>query len=180
MKKGLFFIFLSCCFGPISNAQVIHSINFGPDIGVGANFGKSANASFGGSLEYTAKFSPVVSARFATGYNKFNAKSGSGFISFLPIRAGIQTFIFEQSIFIYGEGGIVEFKGGTGTNTNGPSFGLGGGYRQPLDKGQYIQFSAYFNFFRLKVDVTREELNYTWFNFRGAYGFSWGRKKTSK
>lgn len=159
-------------------SQVNHSISLGPDLGVGANFGKSSKASIGGSIEYVAKFSDKIGIRVSGGYNKFKGKYYDDYVSFLPIRAGVQAFLYEDLIYLYGEGGVTKFKASTGTEKTGPSFSFGVGDRLPIGANQFIQLSVYFNYYKYKGDPPGGDLNYTWFNFRAAYGFSLSRKST--
>lgn len=175
MKKILCIILINSVICLVSSGQVTHSLNIGPDLGLGANFGRTSKASFGGSLEYLAKFTNTVGVRFATGFNQFNAK-GTGFISFWPARVGIEVFVFEDLFFVYGEGGIAWFASGSGTRNTGPSFAVGAGYRENLTNRQFLQFSTLFNYFKLPIASPEEDLDYTWLNFRVAYGFSWGKK----
>jgi len=161
-------------------SQVTHSISLGPDVGLGSNFGKSSKASLGGSIEYVAKLSDIFGIRLSAGYNKFKGKVYDDYVSFLPIRAGVQAFVFEDVIFFFIEGGVAKFKASTGTEKTGPSFDIGAGYRVPLTYNQFIQLSGYFNYYRYKGDPPGGDLNYTWFNFRVAYGLSFGKKNTPK
>jgi hypothetical protein len=160
----------------ICSSQVTHSITLGPDLGIGANFGKSSKASIGGTLEYVAKFSPVVGIRLSGGYNRFNGKFYDDHVSFLRARAGFQAHLYQDIFFVFAEGGIATFK----SSNPDPaltkfSWAAGAGYRQPLNKGQFLQFSAWFNYFRHNPNLT-----YTWFNFRAAYGLSFGKKNNPK
>jgi hypothetical protein len=179
MKKYIIIVLFLPLFGSISLSQINHSITLGPDLGIGANFGKSSKASIGGSFEYVAKFSPLIGIRLAGGYNRFNGKTSS-FVSFFPIRVGLQAFVSDDMIFFFADGGVADFKAGSGTEKSDPSFGIGAGYRLPVAGSQFAQFSAWFNFFRLKVDPPGEDINYTWFNFRAAYGLSFGKKNNPK
>ena len=160
--------------------QVSHSLSIGPDLGLGANFGKSSKASIGGSIEYVAKFSDIFGIRLSSGYNKFKGKVYDDFVSFLPVRAGVQAFVYEDLIFVFTEAGIANYKASTGTEKTGPSFDIGAGYRLPIANSQFVQLSAYFNFYRYKGDPPGGDFNYTWFNFRVAYGLSFGKKNTPK
>ena len=161
--------------------QITHSINIGPDLGIpGKNISKVSSLGFGGSFEYVYKFSPKIGARLYTGFSRFNGKTYDGFVAFWPIRAGIQAFIYEDVIFIYADGGISNYSASTGTKQTGPSFGFGAGYRQFLSKHQFIQVSAYFNYHKFKKALFSQNYNYTWINFRVAYGLNWGRKSIQK
>lgn len=158
------------------NGQIKHSLTIGPNLGVGANFGKAAKLSLGGSLEYVIKFSDRLGARLYGGYNRFNDKNyPDAYVSFLPVRAGIQGFVYEDVLFVFADGGIANYKSSTDTKKTGPSFGIGAGHRLPIGKSQFVQTSAWFNYYRLEVPPFTN-LKYTWFNFRVAYGFSFGKK----
>lgn len=155
--------------------QVTHSITLGPDVGVGANFGKSSKASIGGSMEYVAKFSSL-GIRIASGYNKFNGRVYDDYVSFFSIRGGLQAFFYQDIFFLYTEGGTSTYR----SSNPDPaltkfSWAIGAGYRQTLTQNQFLQFSSCFNHFRHNPNLT-----YTWFNFRVAYGFSFGQKKETK
>jgi hypothetical protein len=175
-------IFLTIAFLIVTLAcpcQIVSSISVGPGLGLGANFGKSSKASIGGSIDYVAKFSSI-GVRVSGGYNKFKGKVYDDYVSFLPIRAGVQAFLADDLIFVYGEGGIAKFKASTGTEKTDPSFSFGAGRRQPIGGDQFIQLSVYFNYYKYKGDPPGGDLNYTWFNFRVAYGFSFGKKNALK
>lgn len=180
MKRKLVLFILTLSIGKSLFSQVTHSLTIGPDLGLGANFGKAAKASVGGSVEYVAKISSKLGIRLSSGYNKFNDKYDDGWVSFLPFRAGIQGFIYEDLIFVFGEAGIANYKASTGTNKTGPSFAIGAGYRLPIANSQFIQLSSYFNFYRYKGDPPGGDFNYTWFNFRAAYGLSFRKKNKSE
>lgn len=152
----------------------------GPDLGLGANFGKSSKASIGGSLEYVAKLSDKIGLRLAGGYNKFKGSYYDDYVSFLPIRIGVQAFLYQDMIFSFAEAGMVNYKASTGTKKTGPSFGLGAGYRQSIADNQFLQFSAIFNLYRFQRANSGGDFNYTWFNFRVAYGISFGKKNKVK
>jgi hypothetical protein len=180
MRKKMLVAIYILFVGNYLQGQVLHSLSVGPDLGVGANFGKSSKASIGGSLDYVAKFSSVIGVRVSAGYNKFKGKVYDDYVSFLPIRAGVQAFLAEDLIFVYGEGGVAKFNASTGTEKTGPSFSFGAGGRQPIGNNQFVQFSVYFNYYKYKGDPPGGDLNYTWFNFRVAYGLSFGKKNTPK
>jgi hypothetical protein len=176
MKKRFLFFFILTLFTKSIFSQVTHSISIGPDIGVGANFGKSSKASIGGSFEYAVHFSPQIGIRLSTGYNKFNGKYFDDYVSFYTIRGGLQSFIYQDIFFVFADAGTATYK----SSNPDPaltkfSWATGAGYRQTLGQGQFLQFSAKFNFFRHNPHLT-----YTWFNFRAAYGFSFGKKNKVK
>jgi len=180
MRKKIWMVICISCVINYLQGQVSHSLSIGPDIGLGSNFGKSSKASLGGSIEYVAKLSDIFGIRLSAGYNKFKGKVYDDYVSFLPVRAGVQAFVYEDLIFFFIEGGVAKFKASTGTEKTGPSFDLGAGYRIPLTNNQFIQLSAYFNYYRYKGDPPGGDLNYTWFNFRVAYGLSFGKKNAPK
>ncbi len=180
MKRKIFATLLLALISRISSSQIVHSFTLGPTLGLGANFSKSSKASLGGSIDYVAKFSSVIGVRVSAGYNKFKGKVYDDYVSFLPIRGGVQAFLAEDLIFIYGEGGVAKFKASTGTEKTGPSFSFGAGRRQPIGSNHFIQLSVYFNYYKYKGDPPGGDLNYTWFNFRAAYGLSFGKKNKPK
>jgi hypothetical protein len=175
--KRLFLVSIIFFAGKNLTGQVTHSISLGPNLGLGANFGNSAKASIGGNFEYVAKFSQVIGARVSIAYNKFRDKADEQrYVSFLPVRAGVQAFIYQDIFFVYAEGGIATYK----SSNPDPaltkfSWSLGTGYRQPLAQNQFLQFSAWFNYFKHNPNLT-----YTWFNFGVAYGLSFGKKNAPK
>ena len=179
MRKLIFFFIIA--FGAKSTlSQTTHSISIGPDLGLGANFGKSSKASIGGSLEYVTRFNDKIGIRLAGGYNKFKGSYYDDYVSFLPVRIGVHAFLSQDVIFSFAEAGIANYKASTGTKKTGPSFGIGAGYRQAIADNQFIQFSAIFNLYRYKGNSPAGSFNYTWFNFRVAYGFSFGKKNKGK
>jgi hypothetical protein len=180
MKRKLLVFIITFLVGKSILSQVTHSITIGPDLGLGANFGKSSKGSIGGSLEYVAQLSEKIGIRLSGGYNKFNGRYYDDYVSFLPIRIGVQAFVFEELIFAFTEAGIAKYKASSGTEKTGPSLSFGAGYRQPLSGRQFIQTSVYFNYYKYKGDPPGGDLNYTWFNFRIAYGFSFGNTRKSK
>src|SRR5688572_23336030 len=98
--KHIFLLSCLLCSNCISFSQTNHFISLGPSIGVGANFGKSSKASIGGSLDYVLKFSAIFGLKLSGGYNKFNGKYYDDYVSFLPVRAGLQAFLYEDLIFV--------------------------------------------------------------------------------
>jgi hypothetical protein len=178
--KRFFLVSIIFFAGKNLTGQVTHSVTLGPDLGLGANFGNSSKASLGGSIEYVAKLNSIIGIRLSGGYNKFKGKYYEDYVSFLPIRAGIQAFLYQDLLFAFMEGGIANYKASTGTEKTGPSFSIGAGYRQAIAENQFIQFSTYFNYNKYKGDPPGGNLNYTWFNFRVAYGLSFGKKNTPK
>lgn len=124
--------------------------------------------------DYVAYITPKLGLRLHGGYNKFKGKIFDDYVSFLPVRAGVQGFIYQDLIFAFAEGGIATYKSSNpGSSRTKFSWAIGGGYNQHINekKTQFIQTSAWFNFFK-----HNEYLNYTWFNLRVAYGFSFGKR----
>jgi hypothetical protein len=163
---GLYLFCADCIF-----AQ--SSISVGPQLGFASNFSSSAKVGIGGSIEYTMQLSERLGARFYGGYDRFKGKYfADDIVSFLPVRAGLQGFIFEDIFSVYGEAGIAAFhaKSSGSQNTNF-SFALGAAYRLPLNQ-QFVQVSGYYNFYRYS-----EHLDYTWYNLRIAFGLNLGHKK---
>lgn len=151
------------------------SVSFGPELGFASNFSSSSKTGFGGSAEYANRFSKNVGARAYLAYHYFKGKYFDDHISFLPARGGIQAFLGEL-LLIYAEAGIASYHDSNNTSESGFSYALGAGYRIPLGLGkQYAQISAYYNFFRFN-----ENLTYTWFNIRLAYGLNFGKKNTAE
>lgn len=177
MTKGILVLLIFTLIEKSVVGQTVHSISLGPNLGLGANFGNSSKASIGGNFEYVAKFSSVIGARASVAYNKFRDKANEDrYVSFLPVRAGVQAFIYQDIFFVYAEGGIATYK----SSNPDPaltkfSWSLGAGYRQPLAQNQFLQFSAWFNHFKHNPNLT-----YTWFNFGVAYGLSFGKKNGPK
>ena len=162
-----------CCFLIIGISTTFsqNSMSIGPDVGFSSNFSKSSKAGIGGSAEYANKFSKNIGARIYVGYHYFKGKFFDSHVSFLPARAGLQAYLADL-LFVYGEAGIVGYDDSNNTNESGFSYALGAGYKIPPGLGkQFMQISAYYNFFRFNRDVT-----YTWFNIRIAYGLDFGRK----
>jgi hypothetical protein len=175
MKKCvlLFVLFLKMI--SMAYSQIGHSVSIGPDLGIGANFGKASKLSLGASFNYTLHLSDKVGIRLHAGYNRFNANIPGDYVSFLPLRAGLQAFVYKDIFFVFAEGGVTTFNDSTPEDPLSKfSWAAGLGRNIPLDeKGKsFIQVSACFNFYK-----HRQYSNYTWFNLRAAYGLSWGKKK---
>jgi hypothetical protein len=178
MQRNFLIFFLFVTIVNKSHSQISHSVSIGPDLGIGANFGKGSKLSPGGSFNYTLHLSDKFGIRLHAGYNKFNAKIKGDYVSFLPLRAGLQAFIYKDIFFVFAEGGVATFNDSTPEDPLSKfSWAAGLGRNIPLnEKGnQYIQTSACFNFFK-----HGQYLNYTWFNLRAAYGLSWGKKKNQE
>jgi hypothetical protein len=155
-----------------------NSISLGPEIGLASNFKSSSKTGIGGSLEYTNRFSEHFGIRFFSGVSSFKGKYFSDDrVSFEPIRLGGQGFLYKDLIFLYAEAGIAGFQAQSSkTHTAGFSYGLGGGYRMPINMNkQFLQLSAYYNYFRYS-----DFLTYTWLNIRLAYGINFGKKTKVK
>jgi hypothetical protein len=175
MKRALFL------FGLILQVEIgfaQSSISIGPDLGLPSNFSSSSKLGIGGSLEYTNRFSEHFGIRFFSGVSSFKGKYFSDDrVSFEPIRLGGQGFLYKDLIFLYAEAGIAGFQAQSSkTHTTGFSYGLGGGYRMPINMNkQFFQLSAYYNYFRYS-----DFLTYTWLNIRLAYGINFGKKTKVK
>jgi hypothetical protein len=177
MKK-YFLLFINVLIFRLTFSQLNHTISLGPDLGIAANFGKSSKLSLGGSVEYALNFAPKVGIRLHAGYNKFKGKIFDEYVSFLPVRAGVQGFIYQDIFFAFAEGGIATYKSSNPTPALTKfSWAAGLGYNQYIDqkRKQLIQTSVYFNYFKHNT-----YLNYTWFNIRVAYGLSFGRKQAKE
>jgi hypothetical protein len=169
MKKLTLIFLLTLSFSSCLLAQ--QAISFGPQIGLGSNFGKSAKMGIGGSIEYDNRFTEHFGIRVSAGYNYFKEKYYEGHVSFLPVRAGIQGYL-SPNVLLFGEAGVATYGDSNNDSQTGFSYGLGTGYRIPLNATQFIQLSGSFNFFRYSNSLT-----YTWFNFGAAFGLSWGKTK---
>jgi hypothetical protein len=147
------------------------SISIGPELAIPANFSKSTNIGFGGSLDFFYKTSSSFGPRVSVGYSRFKGKYlESDVVSFVPLRAGIQG-VLADAIILYGEAGTAFYSAKrNGTKINNFTYALGAGYYVPLRTRQFLQISGSYNFFRFN-----EFLTYTWFNFRIAYGLNLGR-----
>ena len=176
MKRITPLILLLFLFTKSGISQGMHSITIGPDLGLGSNFGKTSKVSIGGSIEYVARLNEIFGIRLAGGYNRFNGKTYDGYVSFLPLRTGLQYFLYRDIFYMHTDIGIARYSASSGTKKTGPYLAIGAGFRQSLLNDQFIQFSSYFNFYKLSVDPPGDDLNYTWFNLRVAYGFSFGKK----
>jgi len=177
MKKQLilFVILWKNC---VITAQIVHSITLGPDLGIPAkNFGSEATLGIGGSLEYQAKFSKRIGAQFHIGYSHFSNKVLSDDeVNFLPVRIGIVGFFYKESLFVSADAGISHYSASVGPSQTGFSFGIGPGYKFYFshESKQFAQVSMYYNLHNYKEESggNSYNYNYTWFNIRAAYGFS--------
>jgi hypothetical protein len=172
--KQIFPIVIFLIFSGNINSQISHSLVLGPDLGIGANFGNSSKLSIGGGINYILHVSPKIGLRLNAGYNRFNGKFFDDYVSFLPIRAGVQSFIYQNVFFAFADGGVATYKSSNPEpSLTKFSWAAGLGLNKPLnEKGsQLIQTTAWFNFYKHS-----QYLNYTWFNIRVAYGFSIGGK----
>jgi hypothetical protein len=167
LLKNLFI----CC-------QITHSLSIGPDLSIPAkNFGSESTLGIGGSLEYQAKFKGHIGLQLHVGYSHFSNKVLSDDkVDFLPVRIGVIGFIYKDQLFISADAGISHFAASTGTKQIGFSFGIGPGYKfyfSPESK-HFLQFSAYYNLHNYQHESggNSYNYNYTWFNIRAAYGFS--------
>jgi hypothetical protein len=113
------------------------------------------------------------------GYISFTSKyDADSKITFLPIRLGLQAFVYEDLIFVFADAGTSHYYSPTsGTNQNGFTFGAGFGYRYLISSGQFLQLSGYYNLHNFKRKETNQDYNYNWFSIRAAYGLSWGKGK---
>ncbi len=168
----LIFIFIS------QQVFAQNSISVGPQLGFAANFSSSAKTDFGGSIEYSNQFSEHLGARFYTGYDRFKGKYfADDVVSFVPIRAGLQGFLYKDIISAYIETGIASFHAkSSGSQNTSFSYAFGAAYRMPLGLNQqFVQVSGYYNYYKYS-----EHLNYTWYNLRVAYGFNLGHKTSDE
>jgi len=176
MKRIIIFPYL--LLGHFSYSQISHSISLGPDLALPSkNFG-AIKTGIGGSIDYQVKFQGPIGAQLHIGYNHFKNKVVSNdFVNFLLVRAGIVGFIYQDIIFVAADAGISHYSASTVTKQTGFSFGIGPGYKLFFnpEKKQFVQLSAYFNLHKFKSPATGS-YNYTWFNIRLAYGFSFSKK----
>lgn len=162
----------------IVTAQITHSISIGPDLGLPAkSFGSESTLGIGVSLEYQAKFRAPIAIQVHVGYSHFSNKVLSNDkVSFLPVRIGLAGFVYKDLFFISADAGISHFSASTETRQTGFSLGMGPGCKFYLnaESKQFFQFSAYYNVhnYRQKSGGNSYNYNYTWFNVRAAYGFS--------
>lgn len=174
MRQIFFFVFM--CVHTLIYAQKRNFISMGPDISLPSTNLKGTSVSIGGSFQYQIKFNAPVALQLHAGYSHFKDGFG-GKVNFLPIRAGVVGYLYQDILYVYTDAGISHYQSPTTTTKqNGFSFGFGGGYRQKLGVSQFLQFSTYYNLHNFKLAATSQNYNYTWFNIRAAYGFSFGRK----
>lgn len=177
MKKrtSLFLSFIF--FNSIIFGQIDHSISLGPDLSIPTESLGRANLGFGGSLQYQLKFSAPVAVQLHVGYSSFTNKVYSDQrVSFLPVRLGAVGFVYQDIFFVYADAGISQYHSKSGDpDRSGFSFGAGVGYKQSLDNGQFLQFSAYYNLNKFKRETPGYYYKYNWFNIRAAYGLLWGK-----
>jgi len=144
----------------------------GPAAGFASNFAESSKMGSGWELEAGYKFSKNFGAGLSIDYMLFRGKIiEDSYVNFLPIRAGIHGFLSDQ-IFVYGETGVGSYWDNNKTQKTGFTYALGAGYRIPIRPSnqfinQFIQLSASYNYFQFD-----ENLHYTWFGVKVAYGFS--------
>jgi hypothetical protein len=154
--------------------QNVHAQIFttcGAEAGIPINFANASKIAYGWQVEHGYKFSEKIAARLSEGYSHFKGKLfGDSFIGLLAFRAGGQWFPAEK-FFVYGDAGV-GWLYDYGTKHTDFTYGLGAGYRIPVTaKDQFIQFSVSYNNFRLNQD-----LNYSWFGVKVAYGASFDVK----
>ena len=88
-------------------AQVTHSVNIGPSVGLPGKNLKAAKTGWGGELDYTAKFALPIGAHIHIGYTHFTNKNFTDEqLSFMPVRAGLTGFIFQDQIFVTADAGF--------------------------------------------------------------------------
>jgi hypothetical protein len=154
------------------------AISIGPQLGFASNFSSSAKMDVGGSIEYTGQFSEHIGARFYTGYDRFKGKYfADDAVSFVPIRAGLQGFLYKDIFSVYVDAGVASYhaKGSESHKTNF-SYAFGAAYQIPLRLDQqFVQVSGYYNYYKFS-----QQLNYTWYNIRLAYGFRLGHKNSGE
>ena len=167
-------------------SQVTHSVSLGPDLGLPAkSFGSESTLGIGGSWNYQAKFKGPIGFQIHAGYIHFSNKVLSDDkVDFIPIRFGPVAYIYKDVFFIFADVGVSHFSASTGTKQTGFSFGLGPGYNIYIgpESKHFLQFSAYYNLHNYKHESggNSYNYNYTWFNIRAAYGFSFSRKPIAK
>ncbi len=129
---------------------------------------------FGASVEYNNKFSERIGVRGTLGYNYFKGKYFDDYVSFIPVRVGIDAYLVPE-LFLFADVGIVAYNDSNNDSKSGFSFGFGAAHQIPLQNKQFIELSANYNYFRYSPP-----LNYTWFNIRAAYGLKWSKKPPTK
>lgn len=128
----------------------------------------------GASVEYETMVTDVLGIRGSLGHSYFKSKliyDDSRNVSLIPLRAGVQVHIIP-ALFVLGDGGVAFFADNNKVNKTGLSYGVGAGFRIPLNATQFLQFSGSYNY--LKYD---HSFNYTWFNVGVLVGLSFGNKK---
>lgn len=181
MKQLILSLLLFISFESIS--QNTHRFSIGPDLGLPSkgSFGSTVNVSIGGSVQYQVKFAAPFGLQVHAGYSHFGDNYGK--VSFLPVRAGVVGYLYQDLIYAYADAGASRYHSPTtGTTQTGFSFGAGAGYLLPIDATKFIQLSAYYNLhrFNYKNDPYGQDYNYNWFNVRAAFGFSLGKRKATK
>lgn len=161
--------------------QISHYFSAGPEVSFpGKRLGSNTPASLGGSFQYQLKFNAPLAIQLHAGFNHFTDALG-GKVNFTPVRAGLVGYVYKDIFFADICAGISHFKATpSGITKDGFSFGLGGGYRQMFGNSQFVQVSFAYNSHNYKNATYSQDYNYTWFNVRAAYGFSFGGKKEKK
>jgi len=183
--KFLIFLLFPLIFGERTNGQSNHFISLGADLSIPIkNLGSKTPTSIGGSIDYQLKFKAPVGLQAHVGFNRFKGAIFGTILNFLPIRVGVVGYLYKDLLFVSADAGVSFYSspnGGLPAQT-GFGFGAGAGYRQPVNKNQFIQLSGYYNLHKYKDTPygTPLEYNFTWFNIRLAYGFSFGKGKDKK
>jgi hypothetical protein len=148
----------------------------GPQLGFASNFSSSAKTGLGASIEYTGQFSEHLGARVYVGYDRFKGKYfAEDVVSFLPVRAGLQGFVYKDIFSVFAEAGVASFHAkSTEIHNSNFTYALGVAYRMPLGQSkQFLQVSGAYDYYRYS-----DQFHYSWYNIRLAYGLGFGRKNS--
>lgn len=177
MRNIIVFILL-ICIGLNSQAQ--KSFNLGLSLGKRLNQTIAGmNRVLGASAEYTVPLSASTHIRIMTGLEgtqpgiyidsvRWAGRTDDFWV--VPVRIGVQQFLYEDRFFIFAEPGIAigffPFFEGSKTKIN-LSYAFGGAYRVPLKKNKYIQTGLSFN-----RNHYNEQIRFSWVSLRVAYGIN--------
>ena|SRR5687767_8923160 len=158
------------------------SINFGIIYGQRLNYRTPPfNSVTGISVEYKLSMETKIEFRLSAGIEGTSPTVSNGVDSYkddfvvIPIRVGIQPYIYEDKGFLFVESGLLTIKTfpfdelGRDNLRLGFSLALGVGYRFPLNQRKYIQTSLSYNYI-----PNSNFYNFSWINIRLAYGLKWG------
>ena len=168
------------------------SVNLGFSYGRGFSYTRYSpfsrasgiSAEFSTSLqnETAIRFSAACEAVGPINYREqglLSAFNSYGTYVVIPLRAGLQRFIYNEDAFVFAEvgAGIGFFPqdntGETNTRVN-LSYALGGGYRYHFNEHKYLQGSLSYNRNPYKNSLP---FSLSWILFKVAYGINWDRKQ---